>query len=486
MKRWTVSAAFVLLGLAMCAAPASAAPPEQREVVAGSVRVGNDGNGAFAATFDAPAPDLSYLLVVDNGCRSADPGEETPCPAPVSEISVSLNEQVVFERDDDFTRASTRLSGPISSQDNHMLVTVRGSPGFAAHIRILATPKPDARKLFDRSVRVGNDGNGASTARFDAPVRPDLTYLLVVDTGCQSCPPPVEQLTITLNEEVVFQRNGNVTHQTTRLASLNSQDNAILITAGGSPGSAARIRIIATPATEPKPKPKPPHLEVFEGTVRVGNDGNGVSAATFAAPAPDLRYALVVDNGCRSGDPGESTPCPAGVSTLTISINDQVVFQRNEDFTRGTAVIRTPIRGNDNRMLISAGGGAGSVARIRLIATEKESKPKPRPSAVELFTGTVRVGDDGNGATTARFDAPTTPNLRYFLVIDNGCRSCPPSVNELTITLNADVVFQREPDFIHDTTLIRTPVGATDNRIRITARGAAGSAAQIRIIASPR
>ena len=60
-----------------------------------------------------------------------------------------------------------------------------------------------------------------------------------------------------------------------------------------------------------------------------------MQAARFATTVAgkDVRYALLIENGCASSDPAR--PCPAPVRGLTVTLNDDVVFQNDDAFTTG-------------------------------------------------------------------------------------------------------------------------------------------------------
>src|SRR5262245_35118135 len=68
-------------------------------------------------------------------------------------------------------------------------------------------------------------------------------------------------------------------------------------------------------------KPRPAVLGVVHrDRVVVGEDGNGVQSARFATVGgPDVRYLLLIENGCAGTDPtGSARPCPAPVTGLTV------------------------------------------------------------------------------------------------------------------------------------------------------------------------
>jgi hypothetical protein len=114
----------------------------------------------------------------------------------------------------------------------------------------------------------------------------------------------------------------------------------------------------------------PEHRLVFRGGVRVGLDGNGVRAATFGAlSSAHVRYGVVIENGCRPSDPSRRS-CPPPVRTLTVTLNDEVVFQSDDEFRIQRVVLpRDAVTGDDNRLVISAAGVPKAAARVAIVAT---------------------------------------------------------------------------------------------------------------------
>ena len=219
-------------------------------------------------------------------------------------------------------------------------------------------------------MRVGRDGNGVSTASFGGVARSGVRYVLVVENGCREasgtapCPSPVDTVSVTLNGQVVFQADSPFDAHHARLpadAVLATQENRLTISAAGSPGSAARVRILARP-------PVPEHRVVARDAVRVGRDGNGVSTASFGGVARSgVRYVLVVENGCREA--AGSEPCPSPVNTLSVALNGEVVFQAATPFEEHRARLPAGAVAEDNRLTITAAGIPGSAARVRILAT---------------------------------------------------------------------------------------------------------------------
>ena len=178
-----------------------------------------------------------------------------------------------------------------------------------------------------------------------------------------------------------------------------------MLAARGAPGTAARIRIIAIRQPD-KPKPTPPlHRLVHRDRVTVDEDGNGVQSARFATTVAgkNVRYALLIENGCASSDPAR--PCPAPVTGLTVTLNEDVVFQNDDAFTKARSEITLNPAGTQlNSLVLAARGAPGTAARIRIIAIRQPDKPKPTPPLHRLVhRDRVAVDEDGNGVQSARF-----------------------------------------------------------------------------------
>lgn len=112
---------------------------------------------------------------------------------------------------------------------------------------------------------------------------------------------------------------------------------------------------------------------LYRGAVKVGEDGNGVEVGSFPTTVGgrDVRYVLAVENGCAGTDP---VRCPAPVRELTVTLNDDVVFQEDEGFTLARHDIAlNAIRAEDNRLLITASGSAFSGARVSIFAVQHDT-----------------------------------------------------------------------------------------------------------------
>ena len=245
-------------------------------------------------------------------------------------------------------------------------------PGSAA-----ARGSDPHRLVVKDAVTVGTDGNGATTASFGGAARADVRYVLAIENGCREpaatnpCPPPVNTLSVTLNEQVVFQADSPQDAHHARLppdAVSATQDNRLTITAAGTPGSAARVRILATP-------PAPKDRLVVKDAVTVGTDGNGTTTASFGGAArADVRYVLAIENGCR--EPAATNPCPPPVNTLSVTLNEQVVFQADspQDAHHARLPPDAVSATQDNRLTITAAGTPGSAARVRISERPRRSR----------------------------------------------------------------------------------------------------------------
>jgi hypothetical protein len=134
--------------------------------------------------------------------------------------------------------------------------------------------------------------------------------------------------------------------------------------------AAARLsRGVATSAAR-APVTTPERRLAFRGAVVVEPDGNGVTAARFGASSNGVRYGLVIQNGCRAGRGASPRLCPPGVGTLTVSLNEQVVFQSDRGFeVHRAALPRDAVAAAGNRLVITATGSPGAAARVAIVAT---------------------------------------------------------------------------------------------------------------------
>src|SRR6185436_19257422 len=152
-------------------------------------------------------------------------------------------------------------------------------PATATNMQFLALQ--EATQMESRRVVVGEDGNGAVATTFATTVvGEDVHYVLIVQNGAPigpRQPAPVSILQVTLNGDVVFQREGPFGEERTPVALItDGTSNTIMIAAGGAPGSAALVTVVAL-----KPLPIP-----------VG----GRSVLPLAAPSTSVVVGLTIHN----------------------------------------------------------------------------------------------------------------------------------------------------------------------------------------------
>lgn len=106
----------------------------------------------------------------------------------------------------------------------------------------------------------------------------------------------------------------------------------------------------------------------FRAPVVVGSDGQGQVAASFptTVAGEDVRYFLVVENGC-GANPG-GTPCAPPVDSLTVTLNQTVVFDEQGPFDRERRPVALNPIGGGNDVLASATGAPGSAVRVAVLA----------------------------------------------------------------------------------------------------------------------
>jgi hypothetical protein len=86
-----------------------------------------------------------------------------------------------------------------------------------------------------------------------------------------------------------------------------------------------------------------------------------------------VRYVLLIQNGCAredgTGPLGTEEPCPPPVGALQITLNEDVVFQTADEFSfQRVQVALNPEGGYQNKLIATAKGRPGSVARFTILA----------------------------------------------------------------------------------------------------------------------
>lgn len=113
---------------------------------------------------------------------------------------------------------------------------------------------PEHRVQYRGRVIVA-DGNGATAATFATTLAgDDVRYVFVLDTDCNRarCRPPVEELDVSLDNDLVLHATelDAIARHDIALNAIRADENPITITATGTPGAGARIGVHAfrTPA----------------------------------------------------------------------------------------------------------------------------------------------------------------------------------------------------------------------------------------------
>jgi hypothetical protein len=106
----------------------------------------------------------------------------------------------------------------------------------------------------------------------------------------------------------------------------------------------------------------------FRGQVVVGTDGIGILAHQFptTAEGPEVRFFLYIDDALGTG-----------VRSLTITLNDDVVFQNDDplpDFVRVEVAVN-PVGTQLNSIVVAARGEPGSTAGVSLTAVRPAGVP---------------------------------------------------------------------------------------------------------------
>ena len=71
--------------------------------------------------------DVGYVLLIENGCVSTD--RLRRCPAPVRELTVTLNDDVVFQNEDVFKVARREVAlNAVGADDNTLVIAAKKLP----------------------------------------------------------------------------------------------------------------------------------------------------------------------------------------------------------------------------------------------------------------------------------------------------------------------------------------------------------------------
>ena len=335
---------------------ATAPPVQYRDVV----EVGADGNGFSAGSFVAEASDrVRYAAVVRAGPE-------------VGRLSVTLNDTVVLSWGDRRPRRAAIPDGVVQDGDNRVVLTAAGAAGSSVRLRIIAErtapqdpgPPPDHPPRFRGSVRVGNDGNGASAGSFEAHGADRTRFAAVVVNG----PVAVQAVSLTVNATAVLASEDDLPERVPIPEGvIQDGDNRVVLSASGAPGSSARSR--SWPCGPSHRRRARRTLTQLRARVRVGADGNGARAASFVAdPADVTRYAL-------AARPAE------GLRSLSVTVNDSLVLVLEDDAPRRVPIPGGVVQAGDNRVLLAATGPADSTATVSIVAVRTSRTTPPGAGA---------------------------------------------------------------------------------------------------------
>jgi hypothetical protein len=146
--------------------------------------------------------------------------------------------------------------------------------------------------------------------------------------------------------------------------------------------------------------------------VVVGEDGNGVVAATFPTTiaGEDVHYQLLVTNGCSDeGTPGLS------VDTLQATLNGDVVLQRVGDSRQTVSVDLEPVSGPVNQLVVTASGPAGARASVLVAALSSATPIGGRSVLPWAWTDSLT-----RTVLTIHNAGPSKMSYRLTLLLGNG------------------------------------------------------------------
>jgi hypothetical protein len=165
------------------------------------------------------------------------------------------------------------------------------------------------------------------------------------------------------------------------------------------------------------PDESPPlqHILQFRGQVAVGSDGNGVLAERFATTAdgPEVSFVLYIDDALGTGG-----PAPPPVSGLTITLNDDVVFQLDEasHLPVRVQVGLNPVGRELNSIVLAAHGAPGAAARVSVLAV----RPAPVPFGGLSILPLAMIDAQTSTAITVHNAGPAPLALRILFFHPDG------------------------------------------------------------------
>jgi hypothetical protein len=138
-SRLAVVALSCLLFVSSVAAESAGELPTQTRVqFHAAVTVDSSGQGQVAASFPTTVAgeDVSYFLVVENGCGPV--AGDVPCAPPVDSLSVTLNQSVVFDEQGPFGHARRPVALNPQGSANDLVASAMGAAGAAVKVAVVA------------------------------------------------------------------------------------------------------------------------------------------------------------------------------------------------------------------------------------------------------------------------------------------------------------------------------------------------------------
>ena len=106
----------------------------------------------------------------------------------------------------------------------------------------------------------------------------------------------------------------------------------------------------------------------FHAAVTVDGNGQGQVAASFptTVAGEDVSYFLVIENGC--GPSGGDVPCAPPVDSLSVTLNQSVVFDEQGPFGHARRPVPLNTPGTSNDIVASAAGVVGAAVKVAVVA----------------------------------------------------------------------------------------------------------------------